>query len=60
MNALKTGFEKSKRAYIAIMMADLYDNPKDIDKTDVSAYIQQNYFPISEKSEYIFWKRKSL
>jgi glycosyltransferase involved in cell wall biosynthesis len=32
INALKTGFEKVNNEYICIMMADLCDNPKDVDK----------------------------
>lgn len=31
VNALKTGFKKSKAEIITVMMADLSDNPKDID-----------------------------
>lgn len=32
INALKTGLERAKTEYICIMMADLCDNPKDVDK----------------------------
>lgn len=32
INALKTGFEKVENEYLCIMMADLCDNPKDVDK----------------------------